>query len=302
MKAAFIVTARDKAKYVAKAVKSALDQTYPCHIYLSDQGSTDGTYEVMEKTVAELGVPERHKVELIRCPIEGPYGMRAANEHTLWLMGKCEEDWVFQCSADDYSLPQRVEKCMAAMATNPCSAVACTVYFTRPEMKEGQEIPVSGYPRESGYVSGGQGLTNLAYGSTIQGWNRQWFLKVGSAGDVTGDVYHGYLASLDKGYYVIAEPHHVHVQHASFDNMGFEGKMRAAQASGDQETMTRINELNRFQLFELYFMAKIRQQQLYPLAHHQDTDPLVTMILSQAGGWLQERKNLHANKWTPGIL
>lgn len=301
-RAAFIVTARQKVNDVARAVKGALEQTYPCHIYLSDQSSTDGTFEMMEKTVAELGVPERHKVDFIRCPIEGPYGMRAANGHTLWLVDKCEEEWVFQCSADDYSLPHRVERCMYATASNNCAAVACTMFFTKEGEELGQNTPISGYPRESGYVSGGQGLLNLAYGSTIQGWNRKFFLKAGSAGDVTGDVFHGYLASLDLGYYAIAEPHHVHVQHVSAENMGFEGKMKAAEATGDHEIMTRVNELNRFQLFELYFMAKIRQQELYPLALDADTSPLIGFILSQAGGWLQERKKLHANKWTPGIL
>ena len=258
----------------------------------------------MEQTLAEyrasLGANESpHKIDLVRCQIKGAYGMAAANAHTLWLVEQTKAEWVFQCSADDYSLPERVSTCMAAVAKHPCAAVACAMFFTQPGEKVGPQTPRSGYPTEEGYVSGGVGLSRLAYGSTIQGWNRDFFLKVGSAGDATGDVFHGYLAAIDKGYYVVPKPLHVHVQHASLSNMGCQGKMRAAEASGDKPTIHCINELNRFQLFELYFSIKLRQQQLFPLAHREDQESLVNMMLDQAVGWYVERKRLHQEGITP---
>jgi glycosyltransferase involved in cell wall biosynthesis len=322
-KAAFIITARNKAKDVARAVQGALAQTYPCQILLSDQGSTDGTYEVMEKTVAETPMPmrrvaeppeidlvldrdikevPRHTVELVRCPIEGPYGMRAANSHTIWLMERADADWVFQCSADDYSLPDRVRVCMEAVERHPCAAVACSMYFVAPGEEVGPMARLSAYPPESGYVSGGVGISKLVFGSTIQGWNREFFLKAGHAGDVTGDVYHGYLAAIDKGYYVVANRQHVHVQHVSMDNMGFGGKLLAAEASGDKTTINRINELNRFQLFELYYQIAKKQQELYPLTHESDRMPLINMLLAQACGWYAERKRLHEEGTIPWIM
>lgn len=300
MKAAFIITARDKAKDVGRAVASALAQTYPCHILLSDQHSTDGTYEAMEAAIKD--VPERHKVELLRCPIDGPYGMRAANSHTLWLMQQTDAEWVFQCSADDYSYPERVRVCMAAAEKNPCSAVACTMFFTQPGEEVGPGTPHSGYPVEDGYVSAGVGIMKMAYGSTIQGWRRDWFVKVGHAGDVTGDVYHGALASLANGYYVVTRALHVHVQHVALDNMGFEGKMRAAAATGDEATITKVNELNRFQLYELYYRIKLKQQEAYPMAHQEDQTALVNMMLMQSVGWFNDRKKLHELRVNPDIL
>jgi hypothetical protein len=39
------------------------------------------------------GAPSRaHEFELLRCPIEGKYGMRAANAHTMWLVERAETD------------------------------------------------------------------------------------------------------------------------------------------------------------------------------------------------------------------
>jgi glycosyltransferase involved in cell wall biosynthesis len=322
LKAAFVVNARNKAKYVARAVQSAFAQTHPCHILLSDQGSTDGTYEVMERVAAETPIPTHkvprqppaeivldkeydevplHKVDLLRCPIEGKYGMVAANAHTVWLADQTDAEWIFQCSADDYSLPARVSTCMAAVARNDCAAVATTMFFTEPGQEVGPNTPMSQVPAD-GYVAAGAGMNALVFGSTIQGWRREFLLKIGSAGNVTGDVFHGFLAAMDRGYYVINNPQHVHVAHSDLENMGFQGKMRAAEKSGDKELMARINELNRFQLFELYYQIAVAANKHYPMAHDSDRAALTQMIINQAVGWYSERANLHANNWTPGVI
>jgi len=304
MKAAFVINARNKAKWVGRAVQGALEQTYPCHILLSDQGSDDGTYEAMEAAVEAFKdkMGAEHKVELLRCPLKGDYGMAACNAHIIWLAEQTDAEWIFQCSADDYSLPARVQLCMEAAAKNPCAGVACTMFFSEPEKEVGPQTPVSGFPPKDGYVRAGEGLVKMAYGSTIWRYRRDWLLRVGTAGDCTADVFYGYLAALDQGYYVIANPQHVHVMHKGLDNMGFGGKMRAAEESGDKETIARINELNRFQLLDLYFATAVRQQQLYPMAHAADTNIMIGMILQQAQGWLNERKNLHTMKVTPWTM
>lgn len=305
MKATFFVTARDKVKYVSRAVESAFAQTYPCHIVLSDQSSTDGTYEAMEALLPQC--PKQHTVELVRCPIEGEYGMTAANAHTMWAIERASTPWIFQCSADDWSLPERVAVCMAKIEEleakhQECSALACTMYYLHEEDTfDPEKTPYLRLPEDM-YVTAGWGLKNLIYGSTIQAWSRDFFLRAGSCENVTGDVFHGFLAALDKGYYVVNRPLHVKVEYADLGNMGFQGKLKAAEKSGDKELMARINELNRFQLFELYFKLKLRQQAAYPMAHAADQQALVDMILTQAQGWYQERSNLHANKWVPGII
>jgi predicted nucleotide-binding protein len=301
MKAAFVVNARDKAALVARAVNGALSQTYPCHILLSDQSSTDGTYEVMEKAVAENG-ETHHKVDLLRCPIDGEYGMRACNKHMQWLVERTDCEWIFQCSADDYSLPERVRVCMQAVdelarSGRKCDAIGNTMRFEAPGRQENGAL--SGYPTETGYVSAGLGLFRMAYGSCIWGYRRDFLLKVGLDVQCTLDVYLGYLAAVGNGCYVVANPQHVHYMAEDLKNMGFQGKMRAAEKAGDAAQIAQINELNRFQLFELYFQTKVRQQEIFPLAHADDQNALVNMMLQQAVGWYIERSNLHKKGISP---
>lgn len=321
MKAAFVINARNKVSLVGRCVEAALAQTYPCHILLSDQHSTDGTYEEMERALDANPMPmmrvadapeidlvldrevkevPRHKVELLRCPIQGAYGMLACNQHIQWLAERTDAEWIFQCSADDYSLPDRVRLCMQALEKNNCVAVGTNQRMFDPLNPEQEAY--SGVA-ESGYVTAGFGIERLVFGSLIAGYKREWLLKVGIK-DVpcTVDVYLGYLAALDAGYYAVASVQHVHHMAADMSNMGFQGKMRGAELSGDKEEMARTNELNRYQLFELYYLAKKRQQELYPLAHPQDQNALINMMLSQSVGWYHERKSMHDNKWTPGIL
>lgn len=299
MKASFIINARNKAALVGRAVRWALAQTYPCEILLSDQASTDGTYEAMEKEIA--GYTGHHTVTLLRCPIEGAYGMRACNQHIQWLAEQATGEWIFQCSADDYSLPERVKVCMQALENLnrqglDAVGIATTMRF---QDEAGADLGVSGYPTETGYVSGGLGIHKMAYGSTIWAYRRDWLLKVGLDVPCTLDVYLGYLASLDRGYYVVANPQHVHYMAADMENMGFQGKMRAAEKAGDKEAIARINELNRYQLFECYFLAAKRQTELYPMAKPDDTQAMVQMLVNQGVGWYLERANLEKEKITP---
>lgn len=298
MKAAFVINARDKQKFVYQAAASALSQTYPCDILLSDQFSKDETYSEMERAVhnAPRG-HEKHEVRLLRCPIEGPYSMRTNNKHFDWLWRQTDADWIFQCSADDYSLPGRVEACMKAVEENDCAVVACHVQFEEP----GKGIVgKTGWPTENSYVNAGEGMTRLAYGSTIQGFSRKFLEKVGSSLDHTMDVYYGFLGALDLGFYCVSEVHHVHVMHSSLDNMGFQGKMRAAPEGSEEHA--RLAELNRFQLLDLYYGIAVKAEEQYKMMHESDRNSLLNMILAQTAGWLQERKNLHEKGITPGVL
>ncbi len=298
MKVCFCVNARNKQNFVAKAVRGALSQTYPCEVILSDQQSTDGTLQVIRDTVRDFG-PTHHTVRILECPVAGSYGMKAMNDHMAWIIEQTDADWIFQSSADDYSLPDRVKVCMEDVQQHPCSAVATTMYFLEPGQELQGQVPVSGFPRTTGYVEAGEGLLKLAYGSTIGGYKREFLKKVGSAGTNTPDVYWGFLAALDEGFYVVAEPHHVHQTHADTANTGFQGKMKGA--SGDE--LLRLACLNHFQLAELYMTCFERAQQLHPAGITQDAiNAVVNMIIGQSKGWLSARKVLHERKITPGIL
>jgi len=299
MRAAFVINARQKQDYVARSVRGALEQTYPCEVVLSDQCSTDQTLQIMRDTVDSFG-PTHHTVKIVQCPIDLPFSMEAANRHMDWLWQQTspECDWIFQASADDYSLPDRVKICMEAVDANPCSAVACTMFFEKPGETNRQSV--SGYPRESGYIKAGEGLMRLAYGSTIGGYSREFLAKYAAlAGKHTPDVLWGWLAALDKGFYVVSNPQHVHCEVASLTNMGFQGKLRAATG----EDALRVAELNHFQLCNLYDRCATLAQEFHPDGvPADDWSAVIQMVLGQTGAWLRAREVLHEHGLTPGVL
>lgn len=296
MKAAVIINARDKERFVERAVRGALSQTYPCEVLLSDQFSTDKTYDIMARLAAEYR--GSNTVRLLRCPVNRKKGMQAMNEHIDWCVQQTDAEWIFTGSADDYMMPDRVKVCMEAVErVGECAGVATTMYFLEP----GQEAPagMSGEPKQSGFVDPAGGLKGLVFGSVAAGWNRAFLEKVGSAGACTPDVYYGYLAAVDKGFFVITDPQYVHVAHADLDNTGFQGKMRAARSPAENEMLA---ELNRFQLLDLYYSIALKLQELYPMAHDRDKAAILDMVLAQAKGWLDQRKRLHELNIPPGSL
>ena len=298
MRVAFVVNARNKQSFVAKAVRGALSQTYPCEVLLSDQKSTDSTLQVMRDTVRDFG-QTHHTVRILECPVAGDYGMLAMNRHMDWIIEQTDADWIFQSSADDYSLPDRVKVCMEAVQQHPCSAISTTMYFLEPGQELQGNVPVSGFPQSTGYVEAGEGLLKLAYGSTIGGYKREFLKKVGSAGSNTPDVYWGFLAALDEGFYVVAQPHHVHCTHADTNNTGFQGKMKGA--SGDE--LLKIAAFNHEQLLRLYFACWDGAQRLRPNGvSANDINALANMVIGQARGMLDSRELLRNRKIKSCVL
>ena len=56
-KIAFCINVRDKEQYIARCVRGALSQTYPCSIIISDQQSVDGTLPEIHAAINEFGAP-----------------------------------------------------------------------------------------------------------------------------------------------------------------------------------------------------------------------------------------------------
>src|SRR5437879_218361 len=300
MRPAFLINNRNKAKFVGRCVAGALSQTVPCDIMIADFASEDNSREEIRRAIAKCPRACDHNIYYVEKDEPTEPTMVAVNHAIAWMVEHTAAEWVFQCSSDDYSLPDRVRVCMNAAKEHDCAGVACTMRFENPERPF--EAAVSGYPTEDGYVSAGIGIHKMAYGSTIWAYRREFLQKVGLAVPCTLDVYLGYLASLDRGYYVVANPQHVHYLAADNQNIGFQGKMRAAELAGDKPTIHRVNELNRFQLFELYLKTAERALALYPLAHEADRAAITQMLVNQAVGWYTERANLHRQKIAPALL
>lgn len=291
---AFFITVRNKRRMIYKSVMAALSQTYPCDIYISDGGSTDGTQQEIERALENAPNFPRHTVTRLQPKLsEVKSGLRILNEHLMWCFNEIKNEWIFHCSGDDWSLPRRVEACMELLNTHKASAVA-TPQFHLPEGAElGGEMLCTAAQHLNGYLSAADGITKLGFGSCIAGYKRSFIMKVGSPGLATPDIFWGYLAALDEGFLVVPEPLHVHTDAASPENNGFGGRLLAAEKRGDAAEIAQLAELNHFQMVGHYYESAVRQEQLYPNANAYAKSAVIHAIIAQAVAWYRSRVNLH---------
>lgn len=301
IKPCFFVNNLNKERFVYRAVASALAQTIPCEVLVTDAQSTDGSWSEIQRAVKEAPRGADHTVRALQSPAKGGNNFRSFSDHWMWAIDQMESEWMLQCSSDDYSLPDRAKVCMEAVAANPCAAIATTMYFGKPNATGWHGC--TGFPETSGYVNAGEGLAKLAYGSVIAGYRKDFIKKVGGFGPNTPDVYWGFLAALDQGFYVVKSEQHVHVQHEDVENLGFQGKMLAA--TGDESL--RLGELNHAQLMRLYFACmdggiEMLKNRIAPDGASDAINMAANAALGQAKAMLNAREVLSAAGVTPGKL
>lgn len=110
--------AYNQEKYIRAAVESCLSQTYSsCEIILSDDASTDKTFELMQECVKEYNGP--HKIILNRNQTN--LGLAA---HYYYVFSElASSKWVMMAAGDDISMADRLEKIMKELATHPSATM-----------------------------------------------------------------------------------------------------------------------------------------------------------------------------------
>jgi glycosyltransferase involved in cell wall biosynthesis len=283
MRIAHIVPCRDKEKHVAKTVLSVLDQTLPCHVVLSDQGSTDKSFEILLALKSHYRGP--HKVSVLRCPDTEPKGMRGMNAHLDWIMSQIDEDVILITSADDLAYPDRNEKVAKAFSEKKPDMVLTALHFVEPDMKI---YGVTARPKEDGFVTPKECLEGLVGGSTAHAWTRDFYNAVGGFGGICGfDAFWPFLATVRNGAYFIREELHAYVRHADPNNTGLEGVRRAADASGQLQ----IDELMSFQVTSAYLAANSVMDQ-WGIEDQEARFTLYNEILSRTAGWSDVRTQM----------
>lgn len=100
----FALFSYNAERFTREAVESALAQTYsPLEIILSDDCSTDGTFQIMSELASSYHGP--HRVVLNRNPtnLGGP-------GHVNRLLEMARGEFIVQAEGDDISVPNRTEK------------------------------------------------------------------------------------------------------------------------------------------------------------------------------------------------
>jgi len=98
---------------IRQAVEGALSQTYsPLEIILSDDGSPDGTFEIMREIADHYRGP--HRIVLNRNPRNLGIG-----DHVQKAFSLASGQWFVTAAGDDISFPNRVEVLMHHVKANP---------------------------------------------------------------------------------------------------------------------------------------------------------------------------------------
>lgn len=290
MRVAHIIPARDKAAQVAKTVYAALKQTYPSHIVLSDQGSTDGTLKILRDIALSYRGP--HKVSVLSCPDTEPRGMRGMNAHLDWIMSQIDEDVVLITSADDIPLPERTAKVVRAFQEHKPDMVLTCIFFEEPD---GTYYGSTAHPSVEGFVDPALCLQGLVGGSTSHAMTREFYEAVGGFKGICGfDAFWPFLATVRNGAYYINEPLHIYVRHNDPNNTGLEGVYRAADDSGKLQ----LEELMHFQVATAYVHAA-RVMERWECPNQDARMALFNEILGRAANWSTVREKMTLKRIDP---
>lgn len=120
----FALFAYNQEKYIREAVEGAFSQTYsPLEIILSDDCSSDRTFEIMEAMAREYSGP--HLVKVRKSPRN-----RRLMGHINDVVVLAEGSIIVLAAGDDVSFPDRTAQLLAIYRKWPSTLSACSNYFT----------------------------------------------------------------------------------------------------------------------------------------------------------------------------
>lgn len=285
MKAAFVIPCRNKVKYVARACQSVLDQTYPCEIIFSDQGSTDGSFDIIQR------ISQGKNVRVLQCPETNPVGMAGLNAHLHWVVKQTDADIILVCSADDWNHPQRAEKVVEIFERHNPDYVGTGVDFLTEENGELKSVGITAYQTE-GFVPPKTVIDSLVGGSSSTAFKRDFYMKVGPIpGSVGADTYLPLMAAFCNGFYFLPEVLHCYFKWVDPENTGLEGVM--ASKTGDGRLQ--VEELIHYQLASGYQAVAKKAVELNLKVADEDANAVMKSLVDQCFAWLETRHKL--TKW-----
>jgi glycosyltransferase involved in cell wall biosynthesis len=188
--------------YVRSALRSVLAQTYsPLEIVISDDASSDGTWEAVQQEVASYR--GSHAIRMNRNE------QRLGVENYNVLMGMAQGDFVVVAHSDDVSVPHRVERLVAAWRDQAVSLVSSNALVIdaqdRPAGVRGPDQPCT--VSLSSIIT--QGWRPEMLGATLA-WERDVFDRFGplqrSRSPISTDWILPFRAALLRGMHYVSDP------------------------------------------------------------------------------------------------
>lgn len=295
MKVTYLLPARDKRDKIELALKSALLQTYPCTIVISDQGSTDGTWPFIVEYCKRYQT--HHQVILTQCPHVPPRSMSAFNVHINWLMSKVSQGIVLISSADDVAHEEKTAHVVECFEKHDPAMVLTAQEFVDPVAKTSA---ITAFSEKEGFVTGKQILEHLIGGSSTLAWTAEFFHKIGGSRGVIGiDTFLPFLAAQDKGCYWTPRVLHSYIKWADENNMGLGGVLAAADQEKDEQKKKQIAEMIQYQMTSVATALAAVAQDTYPNMSGEDRLALFTDIGNRAYGWARARDLLTEERIEP---
>lgn len=296
MKVSFIVPCRDKAKFVGDTVNSVLAQTYsPMEIVLSDQGSVDGSLEIMSELAAKYN--GANTVRVLQCPDTEMKGMAGLNRHLNWLHTQITGDIVIMCSADDLNHPDRALRTVEAFERHNPSYVGTCVQYCDDDGKFTGEITAGDV---EGFIDPVENINQLIGSSASSAWARDLYEKYAPLERVESqDITLPFFATLERGLYYLPEPLHAYFRRADENNTGMEGVVRSAKTEEDKHAWSETCNYH----FTSIFMTLLRRCETMKINLTQDVfDALVSKLLYAASLWAMSRDNLTMQRIAPRAM
>lgn len=295
MKVAYVIFARDKAhnaEHVERCVRAAFVQTYgPLEIVLSDQGSIDGTRELLHRLAGEYEGP--HTVRLLDCPNTGPKGMAGLNAHLAWLHAELDAEILVPAAADDDARPDRTAKLVEAFKRTGADMVGAAMHFKNP----GAPGPHSrsAYAQE-GWVSVQACVEQKVGGSAAPAWRRDLWARLGPINEICGvDVWMPPLACVLGGFYYLNEPLYTYYHHADGGNTGLEGALLAAK----DEAAKRVIDEHRFFQTAAAWQWVLRRMVSLGVGTKEDRHWVQQSIAAHYEAWGDTRMTMTLNREPP---
>lgn len=193
--ATFALLAYNQERYIREAVAGAFAQTYtPLQIILSDDNSSDRTFEIMQEMASQYHGP--HQVVLNRNETNQGIGF-----HVNKVMRLAKGDFVVVAAGDDISLPERTAVLVDKWIQLGCSAISIHTALWQID-EEGRVIGIRRpAPKKSFFVP--SGIIGASHG-----WSKKLFDQFGELvpGLFIEDQAIGFRALLSEGLFYIDQP------------------------------------------------------------------------------------------------
>jgi hypothetical protein len=301
MKAAYAIFARDKAHqavHVERQVRAAFAQTHPCEILLSDQGSTDGTRELLARLTEEYvggagPYPTHHTVRLLDCPDTALRGMAGLNAHLAWLMDQTDAEIFIHAAADDDAAPERAAVLMEGFERTGADMVGGAMYFKDPSGQ--REMSRTSFARE-GWCSVREMVELKVGGGAAAAWRRNLWERLSPIpGLCSPDVWMPPLAAVLGGFYFINKPLYTYYHHADARNTGLEGALIAAK----DDAARRVIDEHRFYQTAAAWLWVHRAMKRIGVGNADDRAIVLEGVLAHTEAWIDTRTTQTLNREPP---